>query len=305
MPIYLPPLSRRQFLAGAAAAASSLLMGDALRGADESTERDPHRFALLSDTHIAADRAAVTRGVTMSDHLMKAVAEVAALSPRPAGAAINGDLALGTGESGDYAVLLDLIAPLRSADVPVYLGLGNHDHRDRFRDALPPGERIATQMKDRRVHVVKSPRASWFILDSLRETNEVAGELGEAQLRWLAEALDRDKAHPALIVVHHNPDPIDPTRGGLADTNALLSLLLARPNAKAVFFGHSHHWSVTQELGLHLVNLPAVAYVFREGDPSGWVDVKLAEAGATLELRCLDPSHKLHGEKHELKWRKG
>jgi hypothetical protein len=32
--------------------------------------------------------------------------------------------------------------------------------------------------------------------------------------------------------------------------------------------------------------------------------VKLAQDGATLELRCIDPAHKQHGETHNLEWRR-
>ena len=303
MPVHLPPLSRRAFLAGSLATVSGLLLGDSAWGADERGAADPHRFALLSDVHVAANRAAIQRNVVMADHLAGVVAEVAALSPRPAAAAVDGDLALGTGEAGDYAVLLDLLKPLRAAGVPVHLALGNHDHRDRFRAALPAPERRATPIKEKHAYVVESPRANWFILDSLDQTNAVPGTLGETQLRWLAEGIDARKDKPALVVVHHNPDPEDPTRGGLTDTFPLLELIKSRRQAKALFYGHTHRWSVRQDEGPYLVNLPAVAYVFREGDPSGWVDVRLTETGATLELRCVDPAHKQHGEKHELRWR--
>ena len=34
--------------------------------------------------------------------------------------------------------------------------------------------------------------------------------------------------------------------------------------------------------------------------PSGWVDMHLTDGGATLELRCIDVTHKQHGEKHDL-----
>jgi hypothetical protein len=59
-----------------------------------------------------------------------------------------------------------------------------------------------------------------------------------------------------------------------------------------------------QRDGLHLVNLPAVAYVFMKGkQPSAWVDCILASDGMALELRSLDPAHPAHGKKTELKWR--
>ena len=306
MPVYLPPLSRRKFLLGSVAAASGLLFDDALlraAAADAPAPADPNRFALLSDVHIAADRATISRKANMAEHLTKVVGELAPLSPRPVAGFVNGDLALGTGESGDYATLLDLLRPVREAGLPLHLTLGNHDHRDRFRAAVPEGERGANPVKERQTYLVESPRANWYVLDSLMETNKVPGTVGEAQLKWLGEALDAHADKPALVMVHHNPDREDPTRGGLTDTVALLDLLAPRKQAKALIFGHTHAWSVKQEDGLHLVNLPAVAYVFQEGYPIGWVDVKLAEGGMAMELRCVDPTDKQHGEKHALKWR--
>jgi 3',5'-cyclic AMP phosphodiesterase CpdA len=301
MPIYLPPISRRRFLAGSVAAASGLLLADRLLAADLPI--DPHRFALLSDVHIAADRAKVMRKVNMADHLVKAVAEVAALSPRPAAAEINGDLALGTGEPGDYATLLELLEPMREAGVPIHLTLGNHDDREHFRAADPKRLRGSIPLEERETYLIESPRANWFVIDSLDQTNKVPGTVGEQQLKWLSDGLDARPDKPAIVMVHHNPDREDPTRGGLTDTVAVLDLLHAKKQVKALIFGHTHAWSLKEEDGLHLINLPPVAYIFQEGYPSGWVDVHLTETGATMELRCIDPTDKQHGEKRELKWR--
>jgi 3',5'-cyclic-AMP phosphodiesterase len=301
MPIHVPPISRRSFLAGSVGAAAALAGAGTLAAAGAPVDAD--RFALLSDTHVAADRTAMMRGVTVAHHLAKVVTEVAALSPRPAAALVNGDLALGVGEAGDYATLLDLIKPLREAGLPLHLTLGNHDHREHFRAAVPERERDKPAVADREAYVIESPRADWFVLDSLRKTNEVGGDVGEAQLHWLAEQLEARKDKPALVMVHHNPDEEDPSRGGLADTRALLDLLAPRRHVKALFFGHTHAWSLREREGLHLVNLPPVAYVFQAGLPSGWVDMKTTEGGATLQLRCVDASHRQHGEKHELRWR--
>src|SRR5207237_3504765 len=159
MPVYLPPISRRRFLAGSVATAAGLLLADRLLAAHIPI--DPHRFALLSDVHVAADRSNVMRKVNMADHLTKAVAEVAALSPRPAAAEINGDLALGTGESGDYATLLELLRPMREAGVPIHLTLGNHDHRERFRAAAPTRLRGSIPLEERETYLIESPRANW------------------------------------------------------------------------------------------------------------------------------------------------
>ncbi len=43
--------------------------------------------------------------------------------------------------------------------------------------------------------------------------------------------------------------------------------------------------------------------LFREGDPAGWVHATLRRGGMKLELRCIDPTHKYHGQVVDLKWR--
>ncbi len=58
----------------------------------------------------------------------------------PAAVIINGDLALNDGQAGDYEHFAKLIAPLRDADIPVHLTLGNHDNRDVFYKVMYPSE---------------------------------------------------------------------------------------------------------------------------------------------------------------------
>jgi Icc protein len=92
----------------------------------------------------------------------------------------------------------------------------------------------------------------------------------------------------------------------LEDGAELMTLLRQRSHVKAYFWGHTHRWSVTQdESGLHLVNLPAVAYVFQQDQPNGWVHATMRKDGMRLELRCLDHAHAEHGQTFDLDWRKG
>src|SRR5437867_1818470 len=111
MPLHLPPFTRREFLRRSIAAGAGLLTFPALRAAE--SDADPDRWALLSDTHIAADRAAINRGVNMTEHLEAAVKGVRALASRPAGVFVNGDCALLKGLAEDYATFSAVIAPLR------------------------------------------------------------------------------------------------------------------------------------------------------------------------------------------------
>jgi 3',5'-cyclic AMP phosphodiesterase CpdA len=303
MPIFLPPLSRRAFLGRSLLAGAGLLVRGRGFAAQTTGPVDPHTWALLSDTHIAADRAKVNREVAMAAHLEAVVRDVLAQSRRPSGALINGDLALNTGEAADYATFTDLIAPLRAAQIPLHLALGNHDNRERFWAALRDDAAAKRPVVDRQVAFVPAARANWFILDTLDKTNSTPGLLGEAQLAWLARELDAHADKPALVVTHHNPT-LDPAKVSIIDEAALYAVLRPRRQVKAHFFGHSHVWSVVpDESGLHRVNLPAVAYVFEATQPSGWISAQLAPRGMTLQLRCVDPSHRLHGETKELTWR--
>ena len=103
MPIHLPLLSRRRFIAGTLGAGAGLVLGRDLFAADKPA--DPHTWALLADPHIAADREKVLRGVVMSKNLSAVGRELLALPKRPAAVLINGDCAFNTGELGDYVVL--------------------------------------------------------------------------------------------------------------------------------------------------------------------------------------------------------
>jgi hypothetical protein len=301
MPIALPPVSRREFLRRSFLAGAGLLAAPGLLAATRRT--DPDSWALFADTHIAADRAKVQRGIAMAKHFEAAAAEVRALRKKPAGVLIAGDLALNSGEAEDYATLRDLLVPLR-AELPVHLALGNHDHREHFlaafAEAVPKERPVETHV----VSLVPSARANWFLLDSLEKTLSTPGQLGEAQLAWLAKALDAHRDKPAIVVLHHN---LDAKNGAFAlkDTPRFLEVVRPRRQVKACVFGHTHVWRHWEdESGIHCVNLPPVAYIFNEGDPAGWVQADLERRGMKLELRCIDPKHRLQGQELELKWRK-
>lgn len=301
MPIHLPPLSRRQFLGRSLTGGAALLLSRRLFAADRPA--DPHCWALLSDSHIAADRAKIAREINLADCLATVVREVLDWPQRPAGALINGDLALNSGETGDYATFAELLLPLRAAGIPLHLALGNHDHRERFWTALQQDKRVTAPVDEKQVAIVRAPRANWFILDSLDRTNVTPGVLGTAQLGWLARALDAHADKPALVVVHHNPST-GGNKNGLVETEALFEIMRARRHVKAHFFGHSHRWTVEQDpSGLHLINLPATSYPFDKQQPTGWVAANLEPQGMRLELRSIDRSHAAHGQVHALKWR--
>jgi predicted phosphodiesterase len=338
MPISLVPVTRREVLRGSLAVGIGLVMGRlgwGAGGADGAAiAGDPNRVALLSDTHIAANIERVDRGVHVAKHLRTVVAEVKALLEKEGGPGhvfVNGDIASRTGELKDYENFLDLMGPLAEAKggrgVPIHLTIGNHDHRERMWKSVPHEKwSVGTRVKsdERHMLIVETPRADWVILDTLDELNKTPGIVGEMQLKWLAGVLDAPerKGRNVIVMMHHYPKPSvmypvvledgtevvrggkNPEKtGGAVDSPALMEILLERKQVKALVFGHTHDWNHREQEGLHLVNLPAVAYVFKEGQVSGWVDWVTEEKGARLELRCVKKGEKRHGEIKELRWR--
>lgn len=301
MPIHLPPLSRRKFLTGALATGAGLMLRGRLAAAGASP--DPHTWALLSDSHIAADRAKMARGINMAAQLATAIDDVLKHARRPAGAFINGDLAFNTGEAADYTTFVELIAPLRASGIPLHLALGNHDHRERFWDAVREDASIKRPVVERHVALVRAQRANWLMLDSLDKTNSTPGVFGASQLDWLSRTLDQHADKPAIVVAHHNPSFIA-DKVSIVDQAALFEVLRPRRHVQAFIFGHSHRWNVEKDSsGLHLINLPPTAYVFEPTRPAGWVLAQLEPRGMRLQLRCLDQARPEHGQTVELDWR--
>lgn len=265
---------------------------------------DPNSMAILADTHVGEDRKQVMRGVCMAEHLQKVVAEVLAWETRPAGFIINGDCARIKGLPGDYAVLAEGLQPLIDAGIPLHLTMGNHDDRAPFYAAFNALRPAAPPLPDKIVSVLETPHANWFFLDSLWQVNVTTGQLGDAQLKWLTEALDARPGRPALILCHHNLQPKAGNHKGLSDSPSLLEILRPRKQVKAYLFGHQHRWQTHKdESGIHLINLPAVAYVFDKKQPSGWLRATTAPEGLRLELRSLYPAHPKHAQAVELPYR--
>ena len=307
MPITLPPLSRRRFLTTSLAAGASLLLPRLLLA--EERPLDPHRLILLSDTHVAGDKAFQhVSKIKPWDTFSQAVAQITALPTRPGAILINGDCACIHGLPEDYTTLIEGLDLLRKS-APLHMILGNHDHRENFIKALPADDAKQKDeaLSDRHVLLVETPRANLLLLDSLDQTNKTPGVLGEKQLAWLAKSLDARPDKPAIVFVHHDPD--DPVKRGqnkissLTDTPAFLELILARKQVKAYVYGHTHRWNHFVYGGVHFINLPPTAWTFDETRPRGWVDLALSPNGGTFQLKCLNPEHAKHNQKLELEWR--
>lgn len=293
-------ITRRELLVGSLqAGVASVLLPRLAWSADPPI--DPNRFVMLADIHLSQDPAKIVRNTNPDENFQQAREQYMALNPRPAGLIVAGDCAYNQGEIADYRRLRELVSPIT---IPITFAMGNHDKREHFWTVFPEQQAKPSPVPGRQVTVVEAPLADWFVLDSLDKTNSTPGRLGEAQIKWLAEMLDRHPDKPAIVVAHHYP-LTDPTKvtSALLDTNALYDVIVPRKRVKAFIFAHSHRWSHAKHEGLHLVNLAALAWLFDPTLPRGWHDAQLKSDGMRLTLNCLDTKHPAHGQSLELDWR--
>lgn len=285
-------MNRRGFLRNGVLTASILGMGQIQTQADAGL----FHLALLSDTHIPADRSNEYRGFRPWENLKRIVPDV--VSVKPQAALINGDAARLTGEIDDYHELKNLLSPLTST-CPVFIGLGNHDHRDNFNQVMEPDPDHIAKVTNKHVVVIEHPEVQIVQLDSLLYVDKVAGLLGQSQRAWLQTFLSTADERPIVFFVHHTLGDRD---GDLLDADRMFRIFEPYHQVKAIFYGHSHVYEYGFREGKHLINLPAVGYNFNDSQPVGWVDAYFKRNGVDLTLHALGGNTSANGKTTSLIW---
>ena len=189
---------------------------------------DDNLVVIISDLH-------TNPGGYQQMKLQRTVADILAMDPKPRNVIALGDLAYLQGKPEEYAVLKEIVTPLEAAGIRLTMAMGNHDRRKRFADAFPE-KAAATQVQDRMVFVVETPRADIILLDSLQEDPDpdkgiVRGGLNDGQKQWLAAKLSSYTDKPVFVTAHH---PIDET--------GVSAVLLGSPTCCGYIYGHNHVW---------------------------------------------------------------
>jgi 3',5'-cyclic AMP phosphodiesterase CpdA len=290
--------SRRRFfhLAGLAALAFPLRGWAALdtSGGDE--------VVILNDIHLTGvpEDKISANARDDDDHLRAAVQQILALPKKPAAVIINGDLALSVGTAADYAVVRELIAPLRDAGIPVHLTLGNHDVRDVFTQAFPEMKSASALKEPRHNGLIDLPSTRLILLDTLDQTPGPAGKLGTEQIAWVLAKIDEVPTKQVILVGHHNPQVGGDTshyKGGLADTAEFWPEIAKRQQVKAYIHGHTHEWTQASESRIHIISTIACAYVFNPNTNAvGWTSARFNAHGFELKLHTLETAHAWSGE---------
>jgi len=88
----------------------------------------------------------------------------------------------------------------------------------------------------------------------------------------------------------------------LKESDAVMAMLLARPQVKAWINGHVHVYTVVRHKGLCMVSLPSTSYTL-PGRPLGWVLATARPDGMDLTLKTSSAKHRDHDRKTTLRWR--
>jgi predicted phosphodiesterase len=299
------PLSRRQLLKGGlalAACAWPLRPGsiwadeplvESLRVERPTDRPDWTRWALLSDTHIAADPENHYHGFYPYRNLQEVTAQIA-YSPLD-GVVITGDLARLRGESGAYENLKALLTPV--ARRPIHLGLGNHDDRENFFRTFVDGYHAAEVVENKHVVTARTGPVRLIVLDTLLNVNALSGKLGAQQRTWLQTVLQMHDDTPTVLFLHHTPN------FELLDLRRLFKIIKPVGKIKAIVYGHSHKYGYSESAGIHLINLPATGFTRFASQPVGWVEAKLTRQGGEFTLHAIGGNRQLDGHTVRLTWR--
>lgn len=230
-------------------------------------------FLHLTDLHLTATDDALVNQRSPARKFEALLERIQALEVQPAFILVTGDLVNG-GAAAEYRYFRQLLPRLEAFNVPVLLGLGNHDDRGAFRQVML-GETDST-----------APYYYSTVIDGLNVImldshlpGQVNGYLDEAQLAWLDAELTKPMPRGHLIGLHHPPAPVTVRlldTYGLRNPADLAAVVSRHPQVIGMLSGHIHYSHVARFANTISVTTPAVLYTI---DP-----------GVTQNLRLLDGS---------------
>ncbi|GLQ07544.1 phosphodiesterase [Sneathiella chinensis] len=193
-------------------------------------------IAQMSDPHISVRGSEFDNLYHTADRLDAALAHVNALSVRPDLIMMTGDL-VDAGSAEEYQ---NLKASIDKSDIPVYLGIGNHDCRDTIRTVFTDADYMPKEGFLQ--YVVETPHINAIMLDT-NIPQYPGGILCRERLDWLDATLSANPDKPTLIFMHHPPFDTGiraMDQMSLQDRDSFGAVIEKHSNITRIFCGHLH-----------------------------------------------------------------
>lgn len=229
------------------------------------------RLIQLSDCHLLADPAALTRDYNTHQSLRHTLEQIHQQDHADA-FIFTGDISQ-DGSAASYQHLNDLLTVL---DKPVYALPGNHDNAPLMRE----------QLRAQCVHTADLEHWQVLLLDS-PVSGEAYGEISPADLNWLNLWLKTSIDKHTLIAVHHQPLPVGSQWTDeimLQNGDQLLNILKGYSHVKGLIFGHVHQEFDRQFEHIRIMGCPSSCFQFQAGVDDFAVDESLKPGYRWLEL---------------------
>jgi 3',5'-cyclic-AMP phosphodiesterase len=155
-------------------------------------------FAQLSDPHVAASKTEFHDLYGTQQMLEKALQVATDFTSTPELIFITGDL-VNSGSDAEYAILKNI---LKDIEIPVYLGIGNHDCRSSFQKAFSHLDYIP---QNGFVQYAVEHKGLRFLMLDTNIPNKPQGELCADRLKWLDDRLSEKPDMPTVVFMHHPP----------------------------------------------------------------------------------------------------
>jgi len=229
-------------------------------------------LAQISDLHVTAKGKRLFDRVDTPGFLVRAVAHLNALDPRPDFVWITGDL-VDQGSVAEYANLRDMLGALR---IPWAVMPGNHDERANLRSAFADGGYLPRDGEFLHYTIEDLP-LRLIALDTLIP-GESGGTLCRTRLDWVAARLEERPDSPTVVALHHPPfvtglSEMDTI--GCANSAALGAIVAEHPQIERIVCGHVHRPMVMRWNGTVVTTAPAtahqVALALKPGTPTAWI----------------------------------
>ena len=192
-------------------------------------------IAQITDLHITSGKDPLNQRRN-EDRLRQVLKTIHERHPRPDAIVASGDL-VDRGEPEEYA---ELVRILKDVEIPLHLGVGNHDRRGPFRAAFPlvPVDEFGFVQYAADIGGVR------LVMVDTMDEGKNDGAFCRKRAAWLRRTLKAAPRTPTLVALHHPPIPsgiqwMDP------DPEAkwirrLAKVLKGRKQVSTVICGHVH-----------------------------------------------------------------